>query len=128
MLNNAAVLKIQDALVIVMHGNMNDHSVKQMQHTVLAQIEQTPVSGLIIDISQLDIVDSYMVRLFSDTAQMAKLLGVEVFLVGMQPYVALSMVEMGLDIRGIKTALTVDHVFEILHNGVPYAVRRGAPQ
>lgn len=128
MLNSLAVLKIQDALVIIMQGNMNDQSVKQMQHTALTQIEQTRVSGLIMDISQLDMIDSYMVRLFSDTAQMAKLLGVKVFLVGMQPYVALAMVEMGLDIRGIKTAVTVDNALEILHEGVPYAVKRGAPQ
>lgn len=127
MLNNAAILKIQDALVIIMQGNMNDHSVKQMQHTALSQMEQTRVSGLVMDISQLDMVDSYMVRLFSDTAQMAKLMGVGVFLVGMQPYVALAMVEMGLDLRGIKTTLTVDSALELLHEGVPYAVKRGAP-
>lgn len=127
MLNHAAILKIQDALVVIMQGNMNDHSVKQMQHNVLQQMEQTRVSGLIMDISQLDMVDSYMVRLFSDTAQMAKLLGTDVFLVGMQPYVALAMVEMGLDLRGIKTALAVDNALEILHEEVPYAVKRRAP-
>lgn len=126
MLNRAAVLTIQDALVIIMQGNMNDQSVKQMQQTALSQIEQTRASGLIMDISQLDIVDSYMVRLFSDTAQMVKLLGVTAFLVGMQPYVALAMVEMGLEIRGIKTARTVDNALEILQ-GMPYAVQRGAP-
>lgn len=104
-----AILKIQQVPVVVLSGDLDDLSIKDAQQAILTEMARLRSPALILDISQLVTVDSYTVRVLTDLASMTKLLGSNnIFLVGLRPDIALTMVEMGLNFGGIKVAASVD--------------------
>lgn len=108
------ILRVGDTLLITVHTELHDTVAEAFQEDVLAAIEKSGVAGLIIDISGLDMVDSYVARVLADTGRMARLMGTESVLVGMRPEVAATLVRMGYPMEGIKTALGVDDGLELL--------------
>ena len=108
------ILRVGDTLLITVHTELHDTVAEAFQEDVLAAIEKTGASGLIIDISGLDMVDSYVARVLADTGRMARLMGTESVLVGMRPEVAATLVRMGYPMEGVKTALGVDDGLELL--------------
>ena len=108
------ILRVGDTLLITVHTDLHDTVAEAFQEDVLAAIEKTGASGLIIDISGLDMVDSYVARVLADTGRMARLMGTESVLVGMRPEVAATLVRMGYPMEGVKTALGVDDGLELL--------------
>ncbi len=103
-----SLLRIKDDIIAPLQSAMVDTDVEQFQHDVLHEIEQTNATGLVMDISAMDIVDSYMARVLNETMSMASLMGASVVVVGMQPAVALTLVEMGRGLIGVETALDLE--------------------
>ena len=99
------ILKIGPTLLATIQLELHDTVVDSFQTDVLEEIEKTGASGLIIDISALETVDSYVARMLANTAKMARLMGTETVIVGMRPAVAATLVRMGYFMEGIHTAL-----------------------
>src|SRR5262249_252372 len=108
------ITKISATLVATIQVELHDTLVDAFQGDVLEQIEKTAAHGLIIDISALETVDSYVARMLANTAKMAKLMGTETVIVGMRPAVAATLVRMGYFMEGISTALSLEEGLELL--------------
>jgi rsbT antagonist protein RsbS len=110
------ILKIGATLLATIQIELHDTVVDAFQNDVLEEIERTGSSGLIIDISALETVDSYVARMLANTAKMAKLMGTETVIVGMRPPVAATLVRMGYLMEGIHTALSLEEGLELQAN------------
>jgi len=102
------ILKLGSTLLTTIQVELHDTVVDAFQSDVLEEIEKTGAAGLIIDISALETVDSYVARMLANTAKMAKLMGSETVIVGMRPAVAATLVRMGYLMEGINTALSLE--------------------
>ena len=102
------ILKIGRTLLATIQIELHDTIVDSFQADVLEEIEKTGASGLIVDISALETVDSYVARMLANTAKMAKLMGTGTVIVGMRPAVAATLVRMGYFMDGIDTALSLE--------------------
>lgn len=102
------ILKLGDILLTSMPEDLTDEDALEFQNAVLEKINKTESNGIAIDVTALETVDSFMARVINDTAKMAKLLGTEVILCGINPQVALTLVEMGRELIGVKTALNLE--------------------
>ena len=107
------ILKIGSTLLATIQIDLHDTVVDAFQNDVLEEIEKTGSSGLIIDISALEAVDSYVARMLANTGKMARLMGVETVIVGMRPAVAATLVRMGYFMSGIRTALSLQEGLKI---------------
>ena len=116
------ILKLGSILLATIQMDLHDTVVDAFQHDVLEEIEKTGSSGLIVDISALESVDSYVARMLANTAKMAKLMGSETVIVGMRPAVAATLVRMGYLMSGITTALSLQEGLEFLSNNQNRAV------
>jgi len=110
------VLKVGDNLLVSIQVDMTDEMAVHLQEDILNQLIATDVRGVLIDISTLDMIDSFLARSFSETAQMAATMDTAVVIAGMQPAVALTLVELGLELAKVHTALNVDRGMELLEN------------
>ncbi len=108
------VLKVGDFLLVTIQDELHDRLVLSLQDDLLARISQTGARGVMIDISGLEMVDSFTGRVLANTAGMAHLLDAETVVVGMRPAVAITLVELGLALKGVHTALNVDKGIELL--------------
>ena len=102
------VLKLGPLLMVSLQTELNDRTAQDLQSSILDKIERYKVYGLLIDISALEMLDSYIGRVLSETAAMANLMDTRVVLVGMRPEVTLTLLEMGLTIPNIRTAMDVE--------------------
>ncbi len=109
-----SILKIRNLLIVTINNDLSDKSVIDFQQEILNRVYKDQARGVIIDISVLDIVDSFLGRIISDTAKMIKLLGAGTILVGMSPGVAITLIELGLDISNVESALDVESGIEML--------------
>jgi rsbT antagonist protein RsbS len=107
------ILKIGRTLLATIQIDLHDTVVDAFQNDVLEEIEKTGASGLIIDISALETVDSYVARMLANTGKMAKLMGTGTVIVGMRPAVAATLVRMGYFMEGITTALSLEEGLEL---------------
>jgi rsbT antagonist protein RsbS len=107
------ILKIGPTLLATIQTDLTDTVVDAFQSDVLEEIEKSGSSGLIIDISSLESVDSYVARMLANTAKMAKLMGAETVIVGMRPAVAATLVRMGYFMTGIRTALSLEEGLDL---------------
>jgi rsbT antagonist protein RsbS len=110
-----------DFLLVTIQVDMHDQLASALQDDLTSKIVDLKAKGVLIDISSLDIVDSYMGRMLANTSAMARVLGAEAVVVGMQPAVAITLVELGLNLSGVHTALDVEKGMEMLrrHIGLP---------
>ena len=102
------ILKLRDLLLVTIQVDMHDRLAMQLQDELTTRISETGARGVLIDISSLDIVDSFIGRMIANIAAMARVLDAETVVVGMQPAVAITLVELGLTLPGVRTALNVD--------------------
>ena len=112
-LGTIPILKIGNTLLATIQIELHDTVVDEFQNDVLEQIERTGAHGLIIDITALETVDSYVARVLANTAKMAKLMGTETVIVGMRPAVAATLVRMGYFMEGIHTALSLEEGLQL---------------
>src|ERR1041385_8061402 len=108
------ILKIGQTLLATIQIELHDTLVDLFQKDILEEIEKTGEKGLIIDISALETVDSYVARMLANTAKMAKRMGTETVVVGMRPAVAATLVRMGYFMDGIQTALSLEEGLTLL--------------
>jgi rsbT antagonist protein RsbS len=102
------ILKMGDCLLVTIQVDMHDRLALTLQDDLTDQIVARCAHGVLIDISALEMVDSFIGRMLSNIANMAKLLDAETVVVGMQPSVAITLVELGMPMRGIRTALDIE--------------------
>jgi rsbT antagonist protein RsbS len=113
------ILKIEDFLIVSFQTELSDDEIDKLREEILDRIKATNAKGLIIDITALKIIDSFMARSLSSIATTATLLGAKTVVVGMQPAVALTLVELGLRIKwNIQTALNLERGINLLREAL----------
>ena len=110
------ILKVGRVLVVPVQVDMDDQTVLGLQERILGELERTGARGVLIDISLLEMVDSFIGRMLSDIAAMARIMDARTVVVGIQPAVAITLVELGLELRGVDTVLNVDEGIKLLRN------------
>ncbi len=108
------ILKMGPFLLVTVQVDMHDQLAMQLQEDLTARIVSARARGVLIDISSLEVVDSFIGRMISNIAAMARVLDAETVVVGMQPAVAITLVELGLSLEGVRTALNVDRGMALL--------------
>jgi len=108
------IIKIGNFLIVSIQVDMHDKLAIQLQSQILEEIEKTGAKGVLIDISVLEMVDSFIGRMLSGMASMAAIMDAAVVIVGMQPAVAITLVELGLEMPGVDTALNMEKGMEML--------------
>src|SRR5579875_2507087 len=108
------ILKLGHFLLVTVQVDMHDRLAMNLLDDLTEKIVQAHARGVLIDISALDLVDSFIGRMLGNIASMSRILDAETVVVGMQPAVAITLVELGLTLPGIRTALNVDRGMELL--------------
>jgi len=112
------ILKLGEFLLVSIQIDMHDRLAISLQDDLTGKIVATGAKGVLIDISGLDIVDSFIGRMLGNIAGMSRILDAATVLVGMQPSVAITLVELGLSLPGIRTALNIDKGMELLRQSL----------
>ena len=102
------ILKLGDYLLVTIQVDLYDRLALTLETDLINMVKRTGAEGVLIDISAVGIVDSFMGRILGNIAQMSKILDAETVVVGMQPAVAITLVELGLALKGVHTALNVE--------------------
>ncbi|PYS45890.1 MAG: anti-anti-sigma factor [Acidobacteria bacterium] len=110
------ILKVGRVLIVPIQVDMDDQTAIQLQERILTELERTGARGVLIDISLLEMVDSFIGRMLSDIAAMSRIMDARTVVVGMQPAVAITLVELGLELKGVETVLNVDEGFKLLRD------------
>jgi rsbT antagonist protein RsbS len=108
------ILKMGDLLLVTIQVDMHDRLAIALQDDLADRIVGTSARGVLIDISALDIVDSFIGRMLGNIAAISRVLDAETVVVGMRPAVAITLVELGLSLRGVRTALNVEKGMNLL--------------
>ena len=112
------ILKMGTFLLVTVQVDMHDRLAMTLQDDLTARIVKDHAHGVLIDISSLEIVDSFIGRMIGNIASMARVLDAETVVVGMRPAVAITLVELGLSLPGVRTALNVDKGVEMLKRSI----------
>lgn len=102
------ILALGDVLLVSIQVDLHDRVALELQDDLTERIARTGATGVIVDISALNTVDSFMARMLANLVSMARLLDADAVIAGMQPAVAMTLVELGLSLSGIRTALNLD--------------------
>ena len=113
-----SILKMGRFLLVSIQVDMDDRTAMALQEDLTKSIVKHRAKGVLIDISSLDVVDSFIGRMLANTAAMAHILDAETVVVGMQPAVAITLVELGLSLRGVRSALNIERGMELLREMV----------
>jgi rsbT antagonist protein RsbS len=117
------ILKMGEYLLVTIQVDMHDQLALQLQEDLMARISAESAAGVLIDISSLDVVDSFIGRMIGNIAAMARVLDADTVVTGMRPAVAITLVELGLTLEGVHTALNVERGMTLLRQKV--AARAG---
>jgi rsbT antagonist protein RsbS len=110
------ILQMGEFLLVTIQIDMHDQLALTLQEDLTTKIEKTGAHGVLIDISGLEMVDSFIGRMIANISGMARILDAHTVIVGMQPAVAITLVELGLSLPGVKTALNVERGMRYLRN------------
>ena len=113
-MNRIPILRMGELLLVTIQVDMHDRLATVLKDTLANRISATRARGVLIDISALDMVDSFIARMFGDIAQIARMMDAETALVGMQPAVAITLAEMGVPLTGVCAALNVEKGMALL--------------
>jgi rsbT antagonist protein RsbS len=112
------ILKMGDCLLVSIQVDMHDRLAMTLQDDLTERIAQTRAHGVLIDISALEIVDSFIGRMLGNIASMARVLDAQTVVVGMRPAVAITLVELGLSLPGVSTALNIEKGMDLIRNAL----------
>ena len=121
------ILKIGDCLLVSIQVDMHDQLAMALQNDLTEKIVAARARGVMIDISALEIVDSFIGRMLNNIASMSRVLDAVTVVVGMRPAVAITLVELGLELPGVKTALNVDRGLALIRRVIDSEDEGGAP-
>jgi rsbT antagonist protein RsbS len=111
------ILKMGNYLLVTIQVDMHDRVAMALQDDLTERIVKNCARGVLIDISALEVVDSFIGRMLGNIASMSRILDAETVVVGMRPAVAITLVELGLSLKGVRTALDVERGMALLRNG-----------
>jgi len=111
------ILQMGEYLLVTIQVDMQDQTALALQDDLANKIAKTSAKGVLIDISALEIVDSFVGRMLAGISGIARILGATTVVVGMQPAVAITLVELGLSLEGVRTALNVERGMDLLRQG-----------
>ncbi|MEU0137364.1 STAS domain-containing protein [Streptomyces sp. NPDC006296] len=114
MTERVPVLRIGEVLLVSLQVGLEDRTVLDLQDDLAARIVETGATGVVIDITAVEIVDSFVGRMLATTASLSRVLGAGTVVVGMRPAVAITLVELGLSLGGVRTALTLEKGLALL--------------
>ena len=112
----ASILKQNKNLIASVQGSMTDADMMQLREELASGVRRYRSTGVLVDVTLLDVMDSFAVRTLRGIAQMVKLLGAQCVIVGIQPEVAFSMVQLGLTLEGTTTALDLEDGLDVLQS------------
>jgi rsbT antagonist protein RsbS len=110
------ILKMGDHLLVTIQVDMHDRLAMTLQDDLTSKIVTARAKGVLIDISALEMVDSFIGRMLGDIAAMSRVLDAETVVVGMRPAVAITLVELGLSLKGVRTALNIERGMQLLRS------------
>ncbi|MFD5299426.1 STAS domain-containing protein [Streptomyces mutabilis] len=113
------VLRLGDVLLVTLQGDLHDSTAQQLQQDLAETIASSGARGVVIDISGVEIVDSFLGRVLAEIAGQTELLAARTVVVGMRPAVAITLVELGLSLPGVHTALSTEVAMELLAEHAP---------
>lgn len=113
-MNRIPILKVGDLLLVTIQVDLHDQMALTLQDDLSQRIVEEGANGVLIDISSLTMVDSFIGRALGEIASVSRVLGAETVVVGMQPAVAITLVELGVYLPGVRTALNVDQGMKLL--------------
>jgi len=113
-MGEVTILSIGSNIIVPIQVELHDNTARKLQTEILEKIEKTGAKGLIIDVSAVSIIDSFLGRLLVETAKMAKLMGAETVLAGMKKEVVLTLISLGLTMKTLHTALNIEDALSIL--------------
>ncbi|WP_096155876.1 MULTISPECIES: STAS domain-containing protein [Bacillus] len=108
------ILKLGNCLLISIQWELDDQTALQFQEDLLNRIHETGASGVVIDLTSVDMIDSFIAKVLGDVISMSKLMGAKVVLTGIQPAVAITLVELGIQLDDVLTALDLEKGLEKL--------------
>ena len=108
------IIEYRDLLLISIQIEVTDRIIQQLKSDIAETIRHKAVRGVIIEVSGVDMIDSYIARAIRDIGQICKLMGVRTLLVGLDPGMAITLVEMGMSMQGVETALNIDDAVRVL--------------
>jgi rsbT antagonist protein RsbS len=108
------IVRVGDTLIATVQEDLRDADALALQEELTERLASTDCRGVLLDMSVVDTVDSFLGRLIHDMARVTRLLGAHTVVVGIQPAVAVTLVELGLEMRGLSTALTADKGLALL--------------
>ena len=114
-----SIIKIRDVLMVTMPADPDDGTISALQKRVLQAMERSPAKGVILDVSAVESLDSFLARTIAETTQMVGLMGGQTILTGMRPSVAITITQLGLTSGKTRTALTVDRALDTLSDASP---------
>ncbi len=112
------ILRMGEYLLVTIQVDMHDRLALQLQEDLTNRISETGAHGVLIDISSLEIVDSFIGRMLGNIAAMSRILDAQTVVVGMRPAVAITLVELGMSLPGVRTALNVDAGMDVLRESL----------
>ena len=112
------IIKLYTSLIVSIQVSLSDQLVARLKQDITSEIDRTGALGLIIDVSGIDVMDSYISRSIRDIGLIAKLMGVRTVISGMDPMIAMTLVEMGMELTGVQTALNLESALEELGVGL----------
>lgn len=108
------IIRLYGNLIVSIQGSLSDKLVNQLQDDLTEAVERSDVQGLIVDVSGVDVMDSYISRALRDIGVIVRLMGVSTVISGMHPIIAMTLVQMGLDLKGMRAALNLESAIEML--------------
>lgn len=113
-MSEVTILRMGENIIVPVQVELHDRAAMKLQEDILLKIEETGASGLIIDVSAVGIVDSFLGRLLGETAKMARLMGAETVLVGMKKEVVITLIQLGMIVKDLHTALNLEEGLSLL--------------
>jgi rsbT antagonist protein RsbS len=120
------IIKMGEFLLVSIQVDMHDRLAMTLQDDLTTSVVKNRARGVLIDISSLEIVDSFIGRMLGNIAAMSRVLDAETVVVGMRPAVAITLVELGMSLPGVRTALTLERAMDMLRESVTMAARLGS--
>lgn len=120
------IIKFYDTLIVTIQVELSDHVVMQLKDDVGAAIQKLGPKGLIIDVSGVGIIDSYISRAIRDIGLISRLMGVDAVISGLDPNIAITLTEMGMDLEGVATYLHLEAAYEAINGQWALAKHEGS--
>lgn len=113
-MSEVTILKMGENIIVPIQVELHDRAAMKLQEDILKRIERTEATGLVIDISAISVVDSFLGRLIGETAKMARVMGAETVIAGIRKEVVITLIQLGMTLKDLHTALNMEDALELL--------------